>query len=143
MTERIKIIATMALALLLGVFFVAQAVYTTPPADIPTASDGAGGKVGVPVPMPNGKRATELTVAKTVKDYRTTGSGFTTVRTLGWCLYTPADCKFAVQSTATIPAGSPHWRTWTGGVRSCVAVNPATPFVRYTGATSGELDLTP
>ena len=107
------------------------------------AADGSGGKVGIPAPMINGKRALELTIVKTVEDYRTTGSGITTAKTTGWCLFTPADAKYAIQSTATIPIGSPHWRTWPGGQRACIAVNPATPFVRYSGATSGELDLSP
>jgi len=85
---------------------------------------------GIPIQgyAPNGRKAVDLTVAKTVVDHR---------ENIAWSLYTPADCTFRIHSTATI---SGKKRTWVGGIYREVLKNPITPFVSYSGCTGGELD---
>ena len=107
----------------------AVAVFAAPPASkLQSTPDGQGGKVLIQGHASNGKKAQNLTVNNTIVDHRPNAS---------WELYTPNDCKFALQSTATKGGLT---RTWSGGIRSGQVVNAATPFVRYSGCTSGELD---
>jgi len=110
-------------------FAVTVTVIAAPPvAKLQMVPDGQGAKVPVQGHASNGKKSQDLTVARTVVDHRSNTS---------WALYTPNDCKFALQSTAT---RSGKMRTWVGGIRGIEVVNSATPFVRYSGCTSGELD---
>jgi hypothetical protein len=87
--------------------------------------DGQGQKIqGF---APDGKKSQALTVVYTVVD---------TSNDTAWESYTPTACSFRLQSTATkagmklsLPANARIERK----------TNLSTPFVSYTGCTSGEL----
>lgn len=123
-----KMLSTVVLVLMM----VSVGFTATLPAGLVMSPDGSGAKVPIQGWAPNGKKAQNLTAAQTVINHTNNSI---------WGLYTPANCSFRLQSTAT-KAGL--WRTWIGGgSRGLVTKNPATPFVSYSGCNQGELDAMP
>ena len=76
---------------------------------------------------PNGKKDINLTVNSTTVDMRLDN---------GWALYTPTACVYRTMSTAT-KAGLK--RTLPANTYNQRYVNPKTPFINFSGCTSGEL----
>lgn len=107
--------------LLLAVFF-ASAAYAARP-DLPV--DGKG--VRVPGFAPDGKKDVALTVNSQTVDMR---------NDLSWSQYAPGACKFRTMSTAT-KAGAT--RTLPAANWNARNVNQSTPFINFSGCTSGEL----
>jgi hypothetical protein len=76
---------------------------------------------------PDGRKSSALTVGSTVKDMTSD---------VKWSAYTPTACKFRLQSTAT-KAGAAY--TLPASAVTERVVNQSTPFINFTGCTSGEL----
>lgn len=76
---------------------------------------------------PNGKKDRNLTVNSTVVDMRLDN---------GWATWTPTACSYRTMSTAT-KAGLK--RTLPANTYNQRYVNSKTPFVNFSGCTSGEL----
>jgi len=76
---------------------------------------------------PNGKKDVTLTVNSQTVDMRGDAQ---------WAVYATAACKFRTMSTAT-KAGTARTIPITTWLER--GVNPATPFINFTGCTGGEL----
>lgn len=76
---------------------------------------------------PNGKKDRALTVNSTTVDMRLDN---------GWATYTPTGCSYRTMSTAT-KAGLK--RTLPANTYNQRYVNLKTPFINFSGCTSGEL----
>ena len=98
------------------------------PAGIVSVPDGMGGQVPIQAFAANGKRAGVLGTASTFVNM---------TAITAWRVYTPNNCSFRRQSTAT-RAGALRTLPSGGYVE---VVNPVTPFVTYTGCASGEIDF--
>ena len=82
---------------------------------------------------PNGKKSQALTVNRSGTITLSGANG-----SAAWGVYAPADCSFRIQSTAT-RAGLVQ--TAPGGTWTIRVVNENSPFVSYSGCTSGQLQL--
>ncbi len=77
---------------------------------------------------PDGSKDTTLSVASQTVDMS---------NDVAWSAYAPGDCKFRTMSTST-KAGAQ--KTILGGQWTTRVVNPESPFLNYSGCTSGELE---
>jgi len=77
---------------------------------------------------PNGKKSQSLTVNKT--------AAIDASDSAAWAVYTPIDCVYRIQSTAT-RVGVLH--TAPGGTTTIRVVNGITPHLSYSGCTGGQL----
>jgi len=78
---------------------------------------------------PSGRKSAELTVSSVTVD---------ATDDLRYSIYSPTACAFRLMSTATV-AGIKH--TLPANAITSRAVNPATPFLNFSGCASGELQV--
>ena len=93
-------------------------------ADLPV--DGKG--IRIQSFAPDGTKSAALTIAKQTVDMRDD---------IAWSAYTPTACKFRSMTTATFRDNALN--TLPANTRTTMHVNAETPFINFTGCTSGEL----